>query len=143
MSHVGRQSLEAQRRKLSYVILPAASRFKPGSEEALNSGIVASARQPSSGINIAMPDDHPLTAPSAPRGAEALALRQADQASPEGRDSAPRAEARTDFAEIESNLEFIMSQLARVPTRKQVVRYSLLVIVGTACLVQTLAFLFR
>jgi hypothetical protein len=59
------------------------------------------------------------------------------------RGSALRAEARTDFAAIESNLEFIMSQLARVPTRKQLARYSLLVMVGTACLVQTLALLFR
>jgi hypothetical protein len=80
--------------------------------------------------HIAMPDEHPLTAPSAPRGAEALTLRQADQ-------------AHTDFAAIESNLEFIMSQLAGVPTRKQLAGYSLLVMVGTACLVQILAFLFR
>jgi hypothetical protein len=65
-----------------------------------------------------MPDEHPLT------------LRQADQ-------------ARTDFAAIESNLEFIMSQIARVPTRKQMARNSLLVMVGTACLVQTLVLLFR
>jgi hypothetical protein len=65
-----------------------------------------------------MPDEHPLT------------LRQADQ-------------ARADFAAIESNLEFIMSQPAEVPTRKQLARYSLLVMLGTACLVQTLAFLFR
>jgi hypothetical protein len=50
--------------------------------------------QPSSGITSLMPDEHPLT------------LRQANQ-------------ARTDFAAIESNLECIMSQLARVPTRKQ------------------------
>jgi hypothetical protein len=76
-----------------------------------------------------VPDEHPLATPSAPRGAEALTLRQADQ-------------ARTDFAAIESNLEFIMSQLAGVPSRKQLARYSLLVMVGT-CLVQTLAFLFR
>jgi hypothetical protein len=69
-----------------------------------------------------MPDEHPLSSPSAPRGAEALTLRQADQ-------------ARTDFATIESNLEFIMSQLVQVPTRKQLARYSLLVMVGTACLV--------
>jgi hypothetical protein len=47
-----------------------------------------------------MPDEHHVT------------LRQADQASPEGRDSALRAEARTDFGAIESNLEFIMGQLA-------------------------------
>ena len=77
-----------------------------------------------------MPDEHPLAAPSAPRGAEALTLRQADQ-------------ARTDFAPIESNLEFIMSQLAEVPSRKQLARYSLLVMLGAACLVQTLAFLPR
>jgi hypothetical protein len=37
-----------------------------------------------------------------------------------------------------------MSQLARVPTRRRLLaRYSLLVMVGTACLLQTLAFLFR
>jgi hypothetical protein len=65
-----------------------------------------------------MPDEHPLT------------LRQADQ-------------SRADFAAIESNLEFIMSQPAEVPTRKQLARYSLLVMLGTAYLVQTLAFLFR
>jgi hypothetical protein len=39
--------------------------------------------------------------------------------------------------------EFIMGQLARVPTRKQLARYSLLVMVGTSYLVQTLAFLLR
>ena len=50
---------------------------------------------------------------------------------------------RIELVAIESNLEFIMSQLARVPTRKQLARYSLLVMVGTPCLVQTLAFLFR
>jgi hypothetical protein len=44
-------------------------------------------------------------------------------------------QARTDFAAIESNLEFIMGQLARVLTRKQLARYSLLVMVGTASLV--------
>jgi hypothetical protein len=70
-------------------------------------------------------------------------LRQSDQASPEGRDWPQNGQARTDFAAIESHLEFIMSQLARVPTRKQLARYSLLVMLGTACLVQTLAFLFR
>jgi hypothetical protein len=80
---------------------------------------------------MGMPDEHHLT------------LRQADQASPKGRDSARRGEARTDFAAIESNLEFIMSQLAQVPTRKQLARHSLLVMLGAACLVQTLAFLFR
>src|SRR5712691_6171626 len=91
--------------------------------------------QPSSGITFAMRDEHPL----GPKGqsvgyADKLTLRQADQASPEGRDAALRAEARTDFAAIERNLEFIMSPLARVPTRKQLVHYSLLVMAGTACL---------
>jgi hypothetical protein len=51
--------------------------------------------------------------------------------------------ARADPAAIESNLEFIMGQLAKVPTRNQLARYSLLVMLGTACLVQTLEFLFR
>jgi hypothetical protein len=100
-----------------------------------------------------MPDEQPLAAPSAPRGAEALPLRQADHASPataslrdteggtsaEGRDWPQRGQARTDFAAIESNLEFIIGQLARVPARKQLARYSFLVTVGTACLMQTLA----
>jgi hypothetical protein len=40
-----------------------------------------------------------------PRGEYDLALRQADQ-------------ARTDFAAIGDDLEFIMSQLAQVPKRK-------------------------
>jgi len=44
---------------------------------------------------------------------------------------------------IESNLEFIMSQPACVPTWKQLARYSLLVIVGKTYAVQTLTFLFR
>jgi hypothetical protein len=95
-----------------------------------------------------MPDDHhPLMprrnpedsdlgantrSPAPPRDAEALTLRQADQASPEGRGWPQSGQARTDFAVIESNLEFIMSQLARVPTRKHLARYSLLVMVGTA-----------
>ena len=48
-----------------------------------------------------MPDEHKLT------------LRQVDQ-------------ARTDFALIESNLEFIAGQLARVPTRAYLCRTLLL-----------------
>jgi hypothetical protein len=36
-----------------------------------------------------------------------------------------------------------MSQLAAVPTQKQLARYSLLVMVGTACFVQSLAFFSR
>jgi hypothetical protein len=36
-----------------------------------------------------------------------------------------------------------MSQIARVATLKQLARYSLLVMVSTGCLVQTLAFLCR
>jgi hypothetical protein len=41
-----------------------------------------------------------------------LALRQADQ-------------ARTDFATIESDLQFLMAQLARIPTRKEQARNTL------------------
>jgi hypothetical protein len=48
-----------------------------------------------------MPDEYPL------------AFRQADQ-------------ARTDFAALESDLEFIMGQLARVPTRAFLCRMLLL-----------------
>jgi hypothetical protein len=57
--------------------------------------------QSSSGITCIMPKDDILT------------LRQADQ-------------ARTDFALIEDQLEFIMGQLARVPTRAYLCRTLLL-----------------
>src|SRR5438477_6689876 len=50
-----------------------------------------------------------------------LALRQADQ-------------ARTDFATIESDLQFLMGQLARVPTRKEQARNALGIIFATAML---------
>ncbi len=100
-------------------------------------------RQPSSVVTFAMPDEHPLGPKGQSRHSVAkLTLRQADQASPEG-ETGRNAAKLADFATIESNLEFIMGQLARVPTRKKLARYSLLVMVGTACLVQTLAFLFR
>ena len=56
-----------------------------------------------------MPDKYPLT------------LRQADQ-------------ARTDFAAVESDLEFIMAQLARIPTRKEQARNTLGIIFATATL---------
>ena len=47
--------------------------------------------------NVHMPDEH------------TLALRQADQ-------------ARTDFALIEADLQFVMTQLAKVPTRAYLCR---------------------
>ncbi len=50
-----------------------------------------------------------------------LALRQADQ-------------ARTDFATIESDLQFLMGQLARIPTRKEQARNTLGIIFATAML---------
>jgi hypothetical protein len=50
-----------------------------------------------------------------------LTLRQADQ-------------ARTDFAAIESNLEFIMAQLPRIPTRKEQARNTLGIIFATTML---------
>jgi hypothetical protein len=56
-------------------------------------------------------------------------LRQADQ-------------ARTDFAAIESDLLFIASQLARIPTRKELARAALGIIVATAALVILWAELF-
>jgi hypothetical protein len=56
-----------------------------------------------------MPDAHPL------------ALRQADQ-------------TRTDFAAIESDLQFIMGQLSRIPTRKEQARNTLGTIFATAML---------
>jgi hypothetical protein len=48
-----------------------------------------------------------------------LTLRQADQ-------------ARTDFALIESNLEFLAGQLARVPTRGDLAKAALGIIFCTA-----------
>jgi hypothetical protein len=48
-----------------------------------------------------------------------LTLRQADQ-------------ARTDFAPIESNLEFLAGQLARVPTRGDLAKAALGIIFCTA-----------
>jgi hypothetical protein len=51
-----------------------------------------------------------------------LTLRQADQ-------------ARTDFALLESNLQFIMGQLARLPTRGDLAMAALGIIISTAALV--------
>jgi hypothetical protein len=51
-----------------------------------------------------------------------LTLRQADQ-------------ARTDFALIESNLEFIAGQLSRLPTRGDLAKTVLGIIISTAALV--------
>ncbi len=51
-----------------------------------------------------------------------LTLRQADQ-------------ARTDFALIESNLEFIAGLLSRLPTRGDLAKAALGIIISTAALV--------
>ena len=51
-----------------------------------------------------------------------LTLQQADQ-------------ARTDFALLESNLEFIASRLSRLPTRRDLAMAALGIIVSTAALV--------
>jgi hypothetical protein len=51
-----------------------------------------------------------------------LTLRQADQ-------------ARTDFALLESNPEFIASRLSRLPTRRDLAMAALGIIVSTAALV--------
>jgi hypothetical protein len=59
--------------------------------------------------DVRMPSEYPL------------ALRQADQ-------------ARTDFAALESDLQFIMGKLARLPTRKEQARNTLGVIFATAML---------
>jgi hypothetical protein len=57
-----------------------------------------------------MPDGHSLT------------LHQADQ-------------ARSDFAAISDELEFLKTQLARLPTQKQLARIALLATFTTAALV--------
>ena len=51
-----------------------------------------------------------------------LTLRQADQ-------------ARTDFALIESNLELLAGQLARLPARRDLAKAALGIIISTAALV--------
>jgi hypothetical protein len=51
-----------------------------------------------------------------------LTLRQADQ-------------ARSDFALIESNLELLAGQLARLPTRRDLAKAALGIIISTAALV--------
>jgi hypothetical protein len=51
-----------------------------------------------------------------------LTLQQADQ-------------ARTDFALIESNLEFIAGRLSRLPTRRGLAMAALGIIISTAALV--------
>jgi hypothetical protein len=65
-----------------------------------------------------MPDQH------------SLALRQADQ-------------ARTDFAVLESNLEIVMGQLAKLPTRGDLAKTALGIIFATMMLttLSLLAFL--
>jgi hypothetical protein len=63
-----------------------------------------------------MPDEHTLT------------LRQADR-------------ARTDFALIEDQLEFIMGQLARVPTRAYLCRTVLLATASVWALLGMIALL--
>jgi hypothetical protein len=57
-----------------------------------------------------MPDEHTLT------------LCQADQ-------------ARSDFAAIETDLQFVMGQLARLPTRRDLAKAALGIIIATAALV--------
>jgi hypothetical protein len=56
------------------------------------------------------------------RDEHTLTLRQADQ-------------ARTDFAAIESDLQFVMGQLARMPTRSDLAKTALGIIISTAALV--------
>jgi hypothetical protein len=50
---------------------------------------------------------------------------------------------RIDLAAIKTDLEFIMERLARMPTRKEIWRAALLGVTTGACLVHSLAFLFR
>jgi hypothetical protein len=49
-------------------------------------------------------------------------------------------QARTDFAAIESDLQFVMGQIAQIPTRKEQARNTLGIIFATAMLT-TLAIL--
>jgi hypothetical protein len=111
VSHVGLQSLEAQNcRMRSYPRHPDSNL---GCEEALYSGIVASARR----HHIAMPDDlHPLM----PR----------------------RNPEDFDLGAIKTDLEFIIERLSKLPTRQFALR-PLYVIAGSAGLVIAWIELFR
>ena len=51
-----------------------------------------------------------------------LTLRQADQ-------------ARSDFAAVESDLQIVMGQLARLPTRRDLAKAALGIIISTAAVV--------
>jgi hypothetical protein len=46
----------------------------------------------------------------------------------------PADQARSDFAAIDGDLQFIMAQLARIPTRKEQARNTLGIIFATATL---------
>ena len=65
-----------------------------------------------------------------PPDEEHLSLRQADQ-------------IRGDLYGLQDDLDFIKVQLGRLPTRNEVWRAVLLGMLGGACIVQSLAFLFR
>jgi hypothetical protein len=65
-----------------------------------------------------MPDEH------------TLALRQADQ-------------ARADFAALEDELDVIKAQLARLLTRKELARFTLLATTSGAALTTVLVLIFR
>ena len=62
------------------------------------------------GHNVHMPHKYPFT------------LRQADQ-------------ARTEFPAIEDDLQFLASQVARLPTRRDLAKAALGIIISTAALV--------
>jgi hypothetical protein len=64
-----------------------------------------------------MPDEHTFS------------LRQADQ-------------ARSDFAAIEDELDFIKGELARLPTRKELARLTLLAMTSGAAFTIVLAMIF-
>ena len=68
--------------------------------------------------NLRLPDTHPFTLPR-------------------------RDPERIDLAAVKTDLEFVMDQLARLPTRKEIWRAALIGMLTGACLVQALAFLFR
>ena len=56
---------------------------------------------------------------------------------------APSRPSRGDLYALQDDLDFIKVQLARLPTRKEVWRAAMLGMLGGACIVQGLAFLFR
>ena len=80
----------------------------------------------------------PQAVSPSPRGGPLVTLRCDPAAAPRSCPAGRRLvypSARTDFAAIKSDLQFVMGQLAVLPTRKELARIALGIIFGAAGLV--------